>query len=665
MKSLKVKLGMVVSLVCLVCLLLSMAVSYYISYGIVLNESRDKALISSEKYAKEIDGWMQSQGKMIGEMGNDLEYYNNYDSNYLTDYFESKQKPNPYIICYYVGFNDKKFISGDRWVPDADYDCTERDWYKSAISSGKLIYTDPYLDATTKKMVITIASPIKKGGIVSGVVGADIYVDYLTKIVQEAKLGDKSYAFMLDSSNNYVVHPNEDFQPTDKNIFNIGSILDGRFKPMGQNIKKGVSGIEKLTDYDNTTKYFTYAPVSSAKWTFGFAIPKSEFTKALNKLLWGFGIALIISMMISIVLAVILAGSLVKPIAKLKNHTMVVSGGDLTSEVNIRSKDEIGQLATSFNTMIKELKLIIASVFDTTDKVQVFADDLKNSSKNVESTSNEISAASQEIAFESISLTNSINSGADFLEGFSGKLDDTISDIDSLNKNTSTTKDVINKSLGNLNNLKEIEGKNREKFIEIYDIIDSYNQSTTNINVMTDVISKISQQTNMLALNAAIEAARAGEAGKGFAVVADEVRKLAEQSATAAKEIEGLIKTVQQGGQKFTDVKAQLISIGENRDQINANIFIDFGTIKESIDSNTEFIKNSHTKMKSITDDKDQIGNIMKNMGFISEKTSSSTQEISASLEEQHALINTMCDNIEKLSEYIAGLDRSVTKFKI
>ncbi|MBK5242299.1 hypothetical protein [Clostridium sp.] len=87
---------------------------------------------------------------MIEEMGNDLEYYNNYDSNYLMDYFEAKQKPNPYILCYYVGFNDEKFISGDRWVPDADYNCPERDWYKSAIASGKLIYTDPYLDATTK-----------------------------------------------------------------------------------------------------------------------------------------------------------------------------------------------------------------------------------------------------------------------------------------------------------------------------------------------------------------------------------------------------------------------------------------------------------------------------------------------------------------------------------
>lgn len=60
MKSLKVKFGMVVSLVCLFCLLLSMAVSYYISYGIVLNESTEKALISSEKYAEEINGWMQS-----------------------------------------------------------------------------------------------------------------------------------------------------------------------------------------------------------------------------------------------------------------------------------------------------------------------------------------------------------------------------------------------------------------------------------------------------------------------------------------------------------------------------------------------------------------------------------------------------------------------------
>ena len=597
MKSLKVKFGTVVSLVCLFCLLLSMAVSYYISYGIVLKESTEKAMVSSEKYAKEIDGWMQSQGKMIEEMTNDLGYYNNFSSDYLLNYFEAKQKPNPYIICYYAGFNDKTFVSGDRWVPDADYDCTSRDWYKAAIASGKLIYTAPYLDVTTNKMIITIATPLKKAGVVTGVVGADIFVDYLTTIVQEAKSGDKSYAFMLDNDNNYVVHPNKEFQPTEESAFNIGDILEGRFKGMSETIKKGTSGIEKVADYDNENKYFTYAQIKSAKWTFGFAIPESEFTKALDKLLYGFGIALIVSMMISIVLAVILARSLVKPIAKLKNYTMVVSGGDLTSDVNIGSKDEIGQLATSFNTMIKELKLIIGSVFDTTEKVQVFADDLKNSSKIVESISNEINLSSQEIACESISLANSITTGADFLAGFSGKLDDTISDINNLNKDTSVTKEVIDKSFSSLEELKEIESKNKENFTEIYDIIDSYNVSTNNINVMTEVIANISEQTNMLALNAAIEAARAGEAGRGFAVVADEVRKLAEQSSTAAKEIEVLIKTLQQEGQKFTDVKAQLISIGESREQINTNIFNDFGTIKSSINNNIEFIKSSHAKM--------------------------------------------------------------------
>ncbi|MCB2288621.1 methyl-accepting chemotaxis protein [Clostridium sp. CS001] len=665
MKSLKVKIGTFVSLVCLLCLVLSMAVSYYIAHDIVLKESTDKALMTSEKYAKEIDGWMQSQAKMIEEMSNDLGYYSNYSSDYLINYFEAKQKSNPYIICYYAGFNDKFFVSGDRWVPDAGYDCTQRDWYKAAMASGKLIYTAPYLDVTTNKMVITVATPVKKAGVVSGVVGADIYVDYLTSIVKEAKSGDKSYAFMLDNDNNYIVHPNKEFEPTEEKAFNIGTVLDNRFKLIGEDIKKGTSGIEKVVDYDNAKKYLTYATIDSAKWTFGFAIPESEFTKALDKILWGFGIALLISMIISIILAVILAGSLVKPIAKLKNHTKVISGGDLTAKVSIGTKDEIGQLAGSFNNMVKELKIIIGSVFDTTEKVHVFADDLNKSSRVVESISNEINVASQEISCESVSLTNSITTGADFLEKFSEKLDETISDINNLNKDTSITKDIINKSFNNLENLKEIENKNRENFTEIYEIIDSYNKSTTNINVMTEVISNISAQTNMLALNAAIEAARAGEAGRGFVVVAEQVRKLAEQSAIAAKEIEGLIKTVQQEGQKFIDVKAQLVSIGESRDAINTNIVNDFGTIKNNIDNNIEIIECSHGKMKSIAADKDEIGNIMSNMGVISERTSASTEEITASLEEQHALVNTMCNNIESLYEYIDGLNSSVSKFKI
>lgn len=87
--------------------------------------------------------------------------------------------------------------------------------------SNGLIYTAPYLDATTNKMIITIAKPLRKDGAIIGVAAADIYVDVLTGVVEKASMGEGSYAFLLDADRNFIVHKNKEFLPTEDSLKNI------------------------------------------------------------------------------------------------------------------------------------------------------------------------------------------------------------------------------------------------------------------------------------------------------------------------------------------------------------------------------------------------------------------------------------------------------------
>ena len=133
MKSIKSKVLFIISIVCIVSVALCSSVSYYFSYKAIMKESTNKVAMASQKYSEIIEGWLLTKTKFIDSMVVDVEYNNKYDINYLKKYFREQAKGNKDIICIYAGFNDNKFASSDGWVPSADYNCSERDWYKEVL----------------------------------------------------------------------------------------------------------------------------------------------------------------------------------------------------------------------------------------------------------------------------------------------------------------------------------------------------------------------------------------------------------------------------------------------------------------------------------------------------------------------------------------------------
>lgn len=229
-----------------------------------------------------------------------------------------------------------------------------------------------------------------------------------------------------------------------------------------------------------------------------------------------------------------------------------ISQGDLTKSVVVNSKDEIGQLGIAFNRMTDSLRKLVSEVRGSVDHV---------------------SSASSQIVQGNLDLSSRTEQQASSLEQTAASMEEFTS---SMQSNSDATKEAVNY----VRNASLIAQRGGEVVNKVVDTMAEIQNSSNKINDIIGVIDGIAFQTNILALNAAVEAARAGEQGRGFAVVASEVRNLAQRSATAAKEIKGLIqesvskvgegsRLVADAGQTMADIVEGVQSVTEIMNRIS------------------------------------------------------------------------------------------------
>lgn len=388
---------------------------------------------------------------------------------------------------------------------------------------------------------------------------------------------------------------------------------------------------EKLTEYTIKELYQNIDPITgkvSELVDLQLEVAKSEYEKAeaLYKTTRSIAIgSILLGIFLALIASYFIIRSIVRPVNILQKelNALAEKGGDLTQEINIKSKDEVGLLAGTVNKFLANLRTIMIEVNKSAKGVAETAQHLNSTSQQTAASANETAATMGEIATTVEQVTSNTQIISQVSESAAGHANEGNKGIARV---TEQMKNIVNST-------KVVTGS-----------IDELNKKSQEINQIVELITSIADQTNLLALNAAIEAARAGEQGRGFAVVAEEVRKLAEQSANATKEINNLIRAIQHESQTAVESMAE----GGKEVEVGTRIVQEVGAnFKEIIGA-----------VQGLTAQ-------IQDVAAATEQMSSGVQNVAASTEEQTAAMEEVSASAESLSKLSEELNALVGKFKV
>lgn len=564
------------------------------------------------------------------------------------------------VQAIYLGTPDKKFYRYPEKKMADDYDPTSRTWYKQALEKKTIVWTEPYKAASNNKLVISIATPVYntfKNNELVGVVAIDISLEELSKNINNIKFGEKGYAILLDGNLNVMTNKDENL---------IGKPLEQ--EELLKAIKENKQGYKEYDGKENevlTRKSASFTKMEDLGWTILATTYTDEITKETSKMLYNTLIIGVVSLIFAIVISILFTEGLIKHIKLLLKSMDKIKEGDFTVRCNVKSKDEIGELAIGFNKMIEEISGLIynmqsisSSLSLSSEGLAAIAEETSTSAENVTNAVEAIALGASQEAMETEKVTNlTIN--------LSNRLNELQSNTENM---LNSTEEVIEVNKGGIEVVGELKGKNQLNEIAIKNIeaaIIELDNKTKNISNIIGTISSIAEQTNLLALNASIEAARAGEAGRGFAVVAEEIRKLAEGSNNAAQEINSIIANIEKESSNTVEKMKDVKLISEEQSLSVDKVNISFENISKSVNGITDNIKLLGNFINDINKDKEHIIEAMQNISAISEESAATSEEVTASMHQQIEAIQNVAATADTLSNDANNLNTEIAKFKV
>lgn len=613
MNSIKTKLTVIIAIVSILILGAISYLNYNRASNILMGQIQSAASISADNNARLIDEWLIGVQKEIEVLSQ-------------TDVIKSLE-PEQYIpIATSIAENQKDYdliyvanLDGEgETTTGATVNIADRPYFKEAMQSGKSVISDPIVSRATGEQVIAVGTPIYQEGIIIGFVGATATLDHLQELIKDMKLSGKGYGLIQGADMATIAHPDEKWLGN-KEIVTAG---DERLTIIFKRMSQGESGYAEYA-LQGVEKIMAFAPIKTTDWSIAQTADMADVMAPLTNVRKINLTITVIGILVLLITSVIIAHYVAKPLVILSNAAGLVAKGDLTQEVKVKGKDEIGRLAASFNEMTDNLKNMVLALGEKSISLTSSAQQLSANAEETSAGATETSSTMTEVAATVEQAAQNIKAVKETADGTRDEAEQGRNGIINVTNQMENISDSTQNVAQAINNLNVISEK---------------------IGIIVETITNIADQTNLLALNAAIEAARAGEHGRGFAVVAEEVRKLAEQSASAAQEIKQLITSVQVESKQASDAMESGAGEVQKGVEVVHQVGLSFGEIID--------------KIKSLVQQVDEIASG-------SEQVSSAVQNVASTTEESTAAMEEIASSTENLTQMAAELQKMAAQFKV
>ncbi|MGL1956628.1 MAG: methyl-accepting chemotaxis protein [Colwellia sp.] len=516
------------SAIVIACLLVTL-ISFISAKSRLTEEIQSRLKNVTSSYNNYVVDWLEAKGAALSAMPTHVE------ANQIVSHL-IQMKHSAKFDNVFMAFSDGANKNANGVIlPTGNNDPRKWGWYKNAIANPSQVFMDnPTVAAATGANVVSLG----KAQFINGervVLGADVELTDILNQLKSVILPGNAYMFIATTQGKVFAHNNTELlnQPAS----NINAYFS-------QNMLNSLAQ-NKAVSVKNLSGEKAYIYVAKINGTHLYSVAVVNYDSVISPLyemLYTQTVVTLLAIVVCAFLLNLLCRILFMPLTHMSDALSLIAqgGGDLTQRINIKTNDEIGVLASNFNTFIGSLQSLISHVRAQSVELGQLA---KISEQQCKKSVEDLDTQQQEISL----VVTAVTEMAASTKEIAFNAEKTAETVNTSSTQTIHGKELVMNSRATINEL-------AQEITQATDVISELNQHAKTIDSILSTIQGIAEQTNLLALNAAIEAARAGEQGRGFAVVADEVRVLSQRTHASTEEIQKMINTLQQSTIKAVDI---------------------------------------------------------------------------------------------------------------